>query len=58
MHYLANKTHLREVNVVRFLSNGAVIDSGLVAGDKVVTAGTYLISENQQVKELQRERGI
>ena len=54
----ANKTHLREVNVVRFLSNGAVIDSGLVAGDKVVTAGTYLISENQQVKELQRERGI
>ncbi|MEZ9822089.1 efflux RND transporter periplasmic adaptor subunit [Shewanella sp. 10N.286.45.A1] len=54
----SNKTHLREVNIVRFLSDGAVINSGLVAGDKVVTAGTYLISENQQVKELKRERGI
>ncbi|WOT06720.1 efflux RND transporter periplasmic adaptor subunit [Shewanella youngdeokensis] len=52
------KTHLREVTVARLLSSGAVIDSGLAVGDKVVTAGTYLITENQQVKELQRERGI
>ncbi|QQX78350.1 efflux RND transporter periplasmic adaptor subunit [Shewanella sp. KX20019] len=52
------KTHLREVSVLRLLSAGAVIDSGLEVGDKVVTAGTYLIAENQQVKELKRERGI
>lgn len=52
------KTHLREVNVLSLLATGAVVDSGLVAGDKVVTAGTYLIRENQQVKELKRERGI
>ncbi|MBE7215933.1 efflux RND transporter periplasmic adaptor subunit [Shewanella benthica] len=53
-----SRTHLREVEVDRLLSTGAVIDSGLDVGDLVITAGVHQISENQQVKKLQRERGI
>ncbi|QPG58509.2 efflux RND transporter periplasmic adaptor subunit [Shewanella eurypsychrophilus] len=53
-----DKTHLRQVNVVRLISAGAVIDSGLEIGERVVTAGTHQISDQQQVKELTRERGI
>ena len=53
-----SRAHLREVEVARLLSTGAAIDSGLEVGDRVITAGVHQISENQQVKELQRERGI
>ncbi|GIU29502.1 efflux RND transporter periplasmic adaptor subunit [Shewanella schlegeliana] len=53
-----NRTHLREVNVTRLLTSGAVIDTGLKVGDRVIAAGTNHITAMQQVKELQRERGL
>jgi RND family efflux transporter MFP subunit len=53
-----SQTHLREINVVRLLSTGAVVDSGLNIGDRVIAAGTSHIYENQTVKPLLRERGL
>jgi hypothetical protein len=48
----------RAVTVGRLTSQGIEVTSGLTAGDQVVTAGVQQLTENQQVRPWQRERGL
>ncbi|WP_233077935.1 efflux RND transporter periplasmic adaptor subunit [Rheinheimera soli] len=52
------KVNRRAVTVGRLTEQGIEVLSGLVAGDQVVTAGVQQLTENQQVRPWQRERGL
>lgn len=56
--YSEGKVNRRAVQVGRLTAQGIEILSGLAAGEQVVTAGVLQLSENQQVRPWQRERGL
>lgn len=56
--YSEGKVNRRAVSVGRLTEQGIEILAGLSAGDQVVTAGVQQLSENQQVRPWQRERGL
>lgn len=52
------KVQRRAVTIGRLTGQGIEILSGLTAGEQVVTAGTHQLTEGQQVRAWQRERGL
>lgn len=52
------KVNRRAVTVGRLTQQGIEVVAGLSAGEQVVTAGVQQLTENQQVRPWQRERGL
>jgi len=48
----------RAVKIGRLTADGIEIVSGLAVGEQIVTAGTQQLTEGQQVRPWQRERGL
>ncbi len=49
--------HKREVEVARYNQNAVVVASGLLSGDRIVTAGAQSLYDGQRVKLLEDESG-
>jgi RND family efflux transporter MFP subunit len=49
--------HKREVEVARYNQNAVVVASGLLSGDRIVTAGAQSLHDGQKVKLLEDEGG-
>jgi RND family efflux transporter MFP subunit len=49
--------HKRTIEVARYSQHSAVVASGLLSGDRIVTAGAQSLHDGQQVKLLEDERG-
>ncbi|NGZ98077.1 MAG: efflux transporter periplasmic adaptor subunit [Nitrospira sp. WS110] len=49
--------HKREVEIARYNQNAVVVASGLLSGDRIVTAGAQSLHEGQKVKLLEDESG-
>lgn len=56
--YNEGKVNRRAVTVGRLTEQGIEVLSGLAAGEQLVTAGVQQLTENQQVRPWQRERGL
>jgi multidrug efflux pump subunit AcrA (membrane-fusion protein) len=48
----------RAVKVGELTSSGLAVTEGLAAGEQIVSAGVQQLSEGQQVRPWQRERGL
>jgi multidrug efflux pump subunit AcrA (membrane-fusion protein) len=49
--------HKREVEVARYNQSAVVVASGLLSGDRIVTAGAQSLHDGQKVKLLEDEGG-
>jgi len=49
--------HKRKVEVARYNQNVVVVASGLLSGDRIVTAGAQSLHDGQKVKLLEDESG-
>ncbi|MBP8227559.1 MAG: efflux RND transporter periplasmic adaptor subunit [Pararheinheimera sp.] len=56
--YSEGRVNRRAVTVGRLTEQGIEVLAGLAAGDQIVTAGVNQLTENQQVRPWQRERGL
>ena len=49
---------LREVTVGKLSSSGVAVSAGLKTGEQIVSAGVHQLTDGQQVRPWQRERGL